>query len=148
MSVKTADRHLSKVAYLNDARKLVLQVLVLTRPSKQKANGKYNSPGALGSQYLYSAFGASILDSAKRVHGNCFAASEIEVRTKEDLDKVNKFFDAAIGYCDSILRELDLCIFVVQSEKKRNSYWYLADLARACKLSIEEHQRSFRGKPC
>jgi hypothetical protein len=34
MSVKTVDRHLSKVAYLNDARKLVLQVLILTRPSK------------------------------------------------------------------------------------------------------------------
>lgn len=130
MSVKKKDRHLSRSECLNLARNLTMQVMTITRPAIQTDDGKIIKPGILGTGQAFTAFGADLLRSAKAVHANCYQAVQIYIKDAETLRQRNEFFKKAIEQCDSMLRQLDLCIFQYarKNKKKRKSFAYVAKL--------------------
>ena len=138
MSVKKKDRHLSRSECLNRARKLVLQVMILTRPAIQNDDGTITKPGILGTPIEFQSFGNDLLRCAKGVHGQCYQAVDIYIKTQDDLDKRNKHFKLAIEYCDSILRLLDLCIFqyAKNNKRKKRSFAFVALLTKNVKDGI------------
>lgn len=138
MSVKKKDRHLSRSECLNLARKLVMQVMIITRPAIQEDDGKIIKPGILGTGQAFSAFGADLLRSSKAVHANCYQAVQIYIKDAETLSKRNEFFKHALDQCDSILRQLDLCIYQYarNNKKKRKSFAYVAQLTKDMKDGI------------
>lgn len=140
MSVKTKDRHLSRSECLNDSRKLVQQILILVRPAISNEDGSFVKAGILGSGQAFQMFGNDMFNCAKRIHGNCYQAVDIYIKTQEDLDKRNQYFKTALEYCDSIMRLLDLCIFLYAKKNKRKmrSFSYVAKLTKEVKTSIYE----------
>lgn len=138
MSVKKKDRHLSRSECLNLARKLVMQVMTITRPAIQNDDGKVIKPGILGTGQAFAAFGADLLRSSKAVHANCYQAVQIYIKDAETLQQRNEFFKKAIEQCDSMLRQLDLCIFQYarKNKKKRKSFGYVAKLVHDTKQGI------------
>nr|DAQ93893.1 MAG TPA: hypothetical protein [Caudoviricetes sp.] len=138
MSVRKKDRHQSKNDYLNDARKLVHQVLILVRPYQELDDGSHIKPGILGNPYYYSAFGADILKCAKNAHGYAFSASLINLKNKKTLVERADYFNKSIRYCDSILRQLDLCIYEygLNNKKKNKSFKYVAKLTYKLKQNL------------
>lgn len=141
MSVKVKDRHVSHNACLEDARKLVEQILVLTRPREFDKDGKQRTkPGLLGEGQPLQAFGLDILKCGKCIHAACYEASKVYLKNEETLEKRRKFYKQAIEYCNSILRQLDLCIFTYarNSKHKRRSFEYICRLTYALKISIQD----------
>ena len=140
MSVKKKDRHLSRSECLNKARKLVQQVMILTRPAIPNEDGTVTKPGILGAGQPYYAFGIDLFNCAKQIHANCYQAVDIYIKDQETLDTRNEFFKKAIEYCDCIMRLLDLCIFQYTQKNKRKmrSFSYVAELTRSVKMSIYE----------
>lgn len=138
MSVKKKDRHLSRSECLNLARKLIMQVMIVTRPAIVEDDGKVIKPGILGTGQAYSAFGADLLRSAKAVHANCYQAVQIYIRDADTLKQRNEFFKKALDQCDSMLRQLDLCIFQYarKNKKKQRSFAYIASLIKDMKDGI------------
>lgn len=138
MSVKKKDRHLSRSDCLNLARKLVSQVMTLTRPAVENDDGTVTKPGILGTGQAFSAFGADLLRSAKAVHANCYQAVDIYIKDAETLTRRNEFFKKAIDQCDSILRQIDLCIYQYarHNKKKRKSFKFVAKLTHIMKDGI------------
>lgn len=138
MAVKKADRHKSRSECLEKSRKLVVQALSLTRPAMENDDGSHIKPGPLGYGQPFYAFGNDIMSCAKKVHAECYKATEIYIKEKEDMDKRNEYFHKALEYCDSILRQLDLCIFAYaqNNKKKRKSFYYMARLTNDQKSSI------------
>lgn len=138
------------------SRKLVHQVLILVRPAQILDDGSKLKAGILGEPYYYSAFGSSILFSAKAAHGQCYAACKIHLKDLNTLKQRTEYFRKAIEYCDSILRELDLCIFEYgkNNKKKRNSFMYVAKLTDNFRTSILDrinkdnliYQQNYQGK--
>ena len=138
MSVKKKDRHLSRSECLNLARNLVMQVMTITRPAIKNDDGKVIKPGILGTGQAFAAFGADLLRSSKAVHANCYQAVQIYIKDAETLKQRNEFFKKAIEQCDSMLRQLDLCIFQYarKNKKKRKSFGYVAKLVHDMKQGI------------
>ena len=138
MSVKKKDRHLSRSECLNLARKLVMQVMTITRPEIKNDDGKVIKPGILGTGQAFAAFGADLLRSSKAVHANCYQAVQIYIKDAETLRQRNEFFKKAIEQCDSMLRQLDLCIFQYarKNKKKQKSFGYVAKLVHDMKQGI------------
>lgn len=135
MSVKKKDRHLSRSECLNRARKLVQQVMILTRPLIQNEDGTQTKPGILGAGQPYYAFGIDLFNSAKAVHSYCYQGVEIYIKDQETLNSRNEYFKKAIQYCDSMMRLLDLCIFQYARTNKRKmrSFVYVASLIKDVK---------------
>ena len=98
MSVKVKDRHLSKQDCLYKARELVGYILVC-------------KPGLLGEGQPLQAFGYDIIKCGKGIHACCYEACKINLKDKETLTKRNEYHNKAIEYCDSIFRQIDLCIY-------------------------------------
>ena len=139
MSVKKKDRHLSRSECLNLARKLVIQVMIVTRPEIKNDDGTVIRPGILGTGQAFAAFGADLLRSSKAVHANCYQAVQIYIKDAETLHERNEFFKKAIEQCDSMLRQLDLCIFQYarKNKKKRKSFAFVAKLVYDMKKGIQ-----------
>ncbi len=141
MSVKKKDRHPSKNDCIGMSRRLVEQILILTRPREFNKDGKQiKRPGLLGEGQPLQAFGLDILRCGKSIHASCCQGCKIYLKDKDTLDKRKKYFTNAIEYCDSILRQLDLCIFVYanNSKKKRKSFEYVCRLAYGVKQIIQD----------
>lgn len=141
MSVKTKDRHVSKQECLGLSRVLVQQILIITHPREFDQNGKQiRKPGLLGEGQPLQAFGIDLLRCGKAIHAYCYQACEIYLKDKETLDKRTVLHRQAIEQCDSILRQLDLCIFeyASKSKKKRKSFEHIARLTRNVKRSIQD----------
>ena len=51
-----------------------------------------------------------------------------------------EYWNQAIAYCDSIFRQVDLCIFeyAQKNQKKRRSFEHLARLTKAMKESLQD----------
>lgn len=141
MSVKTKDRHVSKQECLGLSRVLVQQILIITRPREFDKNGKQiRKPGLLGEGQPLQAFGIDLLKCGKAIHSCCYQACEIYLKDKETLNKRTMFHKQAIEYCDSILRQLDLCIFEYadKSKKKRKSFEHIGRLTHNVKRSLQD----------
>lgn len=141
MPVKVKDRHVSKQECLGLSRKLISQILILTRPREFNQDGKQiQKPGVLGEGQPLQAFGLDILRCGKAIHANCYQACEIYLKNEETLNKRTMYHKEAIKYCDSILRQLDLCIFEYgkNSKKKRKSFEYVARLTYNMKHSLQD----------
>ncbi len=141
MSVKVKDRHVSHNACLEDARRLVEQILVLTRPREFDKDGKQiTKPGLLGEGQPLQAFGIDILRCGKSIHALCYEASRIYLKDEDTLERRKKFYKQAVEHCSSILRQLDLCIFIYakNSKHKRRSFEYISRLTYALKNSIQD----------
>lgn len=143
MSVKVKDRHLSKQDCLYKARELVGYILVLTRPREFDKDGKQIcKPGLLGEGQPLQAFGYDIIKCGKGIHACCYEACKINLKDKETLTKRNEYHNKAIEYCDSIFRQIDLCIYqyAQNSKKKRRSFEHLARLTKKVKESIQDRK--------
>lgn len=141
MSVKVKDRHVSKQECLGLSRNLVSQILILVRPREFDKDGKQiQKPGILGEGQPLQAFGLDILRCGKAIHANCYQACDIYLKDKETLKQRTEFHKEAIKYCDSILRQLDLCIFEYgkNNKKKRHSFEYVARLTYKVKRSLQD----------
>lgn len=141
MSVKTKDRHVSKQECLGLSRILVQQILIITRPREFDKDGKQiHKPGLLGEGQPLQAFGIDLLKCGKAIHAYCYQACKIYLKDKQTLDKRTMLHKQAIEQCDSILRQLDLCIFEYanKSKKKRKSFEYIARLTRNVKHSLQD----------
>lgn len=141
MSVKKKDRHISRREALGKSRELVNYLLVLTRPREFDKDGKQiQKPGLLGEGQPLQAFGLDLLKCGKAIHAACYQASEIYLKDKETLETRNKYHNQAIEYCDSIFRQVDLCIFqyAKNNKAKRRSFEHLARLNRGVKSSIQD----------
>ena len=112
MSVKVKDRHISKQDCLYKARDLMGYILVLTRPREFDKDGKQIcKPGLLGEGQPLQAFGYDIIKCGKGLHACCYEACKINLKDKETLAKRNDYHNKALEYCDSIFRQIDLCIY-------------------------------------
>lgn len=143
MSVKTKDRHISKRHSLYKARELMGYILVLTRPREFDKDGKQIcKPGLLGEGQPLQAFGLDIIKCGKGIHACCYEASKINLKDKDTLTKRNEYHNKAIEYCDSIFRQIDLCIFqyAQNSKKKRKSFEHLARLTKVTKEAIQDRK--------
>lgn len=143
MSVKVKDRHLSKQDCLYKARELVGYILVLTRPREFDKDGKQIcKPRLLGEGQPLQAFGYDIIKCGKGIHACCYEACKINLKDKETLTKRNEYHNKAIEYCDSIFRQIDLCIYqyAQNSKKKRRSFEHLARLTKKVKESIQDRK--------
>jgi hypothetical protein len=141
MSVKLKDRHLAKKDCLQKSRELINYILILTRPREYNEEGKQiQKPGLLGEGQALSAFGIDILKCGKRIHACCFNACNIYIKNKETYEARREYFYEAIKYCDSIFRQIDLCIFqyAKNNKKKRNSFYHLSKLNLTMKRSIQD----------
>lgn len=116
-------------------------ILVLTRPREYDKDGKQiQRPGLLGEGQPLQAFGYDLLKCGKTIHSMCYQSCEIYLKDKESFEERNKFHKQAINYCDSIFRQIDLCIFqyAKNNKKKRRSFEHLARLNREMKLSLQD----------
>ena len=141
MSVKVKDRHISKKAALEKSRTLMEYILVLTRPREFDKDGKQIcKPGLLGEGQPLQAFGIDLLKCGKTIHACCYEASRINLKDKNTLDERNKYHRQAIQYCDSIFRQIDLCIFQYarSNKKKRRSFEHLARLTHETKRTLQD----------
>ncbi len=141
MSVKKKDRHVSRREALGKSRELVNQILIITRPREFDKDGKQiHKPGLLGEGQPLQAFGYDLLKCGKGIHAACYQASEIYLKDKESLEARNKYHRQAIEYCDSIFRQIDLCIYqyAKNNKSKRRSFEYLARLTKNTKESIQD----------
>ena len=141
MSVKVKDRHISKKAALEKSRALMDYILVLTRPREFDKDGKQIcKPGLLGEGQPLQAFGIDIIKCGKAIHACCFEAAKVNLKDKETLDIRNKYHRQAIQYCDSIFRQVDLCIYQYarNNKKKRRSFEHLARLTQVTKSTLHD----------
>lgn len=141
MSVKKKDRHISMNEPLGKSRTLVHQILMITHPREFDKQGKQiRKPGLLGEGQPLQAFGLDILACGKRIHAACYQAGEIYLRDQKTLEERTRYHKQAIEHCDSILRQIDLCIFnyADKSKKKRKSFLYLAKLTLDTKHSLQD----------
>lgn len=142
MSVRKKDRHVSKREALGKSRELMNYILILTRPREFDKDGQQiQRPGLLGEGQPFQAFGLDIIKCGKGIHAACYQASLINLKEdKSSLDSRNKYHKLAIEYCDSIFRQIDLCIYqyAKNNKKKRNSFEHLARLTKATKESIQD----------
>lgn len=115
-----------------------MQTMILTRPAIQNDDGTVIKPGILGAGQAFTAFGADLLRSAKAVHANCYQAVQIYIEDADTLKKRNEYFKKALEQCDSMLRQLDLCIYQYarKNKKKRKSFVFVAKLVRDAKDGI------------
>lgn len=114
-------------------------ILILTRPREFDQSGKQiQKPGLLGEGQPLQAFGYDLLKCGKAIHADCYQACEIYLDSKETLEKRNDYHKKALTYCDSIFRQIDLCIFQYarSNQKKRKSFEHLARLTKATKESL------------
>lgn len=104
--------------------------MTVTRPYIENDDGTHMKPGILGTGQAYYAFGIDLLRSAKAVHANCYQAVDIYIKDAETLAARNEFFKKAIEQCDSMLRQLDLCIYQYarKNKKKRRSLGFVCKL--------------------
>lgn len=142
MSVKKKDRHISRREALGKSRELVNYILVLTRPREFSEDGKQvKKPGMLGEGQPLQAFGYDLLRCGKGIHANCYQASKIYLKRgdEDSLKERNKYHKFAIEYCDSIFRQIDLCIYQYAkgNKKKMKSFNHLALLTKITKSSIQ-----------
>lgn len=143
MSVKVKDRHISKQHCLYKARDLMGYILVLTRPREFDKDGKQIcKPGLLGEGQPLQVFGLDIIKCGKGIHACCYEASKINLKDKDTLTRRNEYHNKAIEYCDSIFRQIDLCIFQYarNSNKKRRSFEHLARLTKITKEAIQDRK--------
>lgn len=141
MSVKVKDRHVSKRECLYKSRVLMEYILVLTRPREFDKDGKQKTkPGILGEGQPLLAFGSDILKCGKAIHAACYQACEIYLHDAETLKQRNKHHNQAIEYCDSLFRQIDLCIFQYarKNKKKRKSFEHLSRLVKSLKESLQD----------
>ena len=141
MSVKTKDRHKSKRECLQKSRELMNYILILTRPREFNQDGKQiQKPGLLGEGQPLQAFGYDLLKCGKRIHAECYQACEIYLNSQETLKQREEYHKRAVALCDSIFRQIDLCIYqyAQNSKKKRNSFEHLARLTKATKESLQD----------
>lgn len=139
MAVKKKDRKVSENSYLNDARALVKQIAILTRGPEVLEDGRTSKPGLLGNSRDFQAFGCNLLNSSKRAHGCAYQASKTHLKDLKTLETRAEFYYKSIAYCDSMLRELDLCKFMHQnSKKKTNSLNYVVKLVYTLKQSLQD----------
>lgn len=141
MSVKVKDRHVSKQECLEFSRNLMSQILILTRPREFNKDGKQiYKPGPLGEGQPLQAFGYDLLKCGKGIHASCYQACQIYLHDKGTFDKRTIYHKQAIELCDSILRQIDLCIFqyAKNNKKKRRSFEYIARLTYKLKQSLQD----------
>ena len=141
MSVKVKDRHPSKNDCLGESRRLVEQILVLTRPREFDKDGKQKTkPGLLGEGQPLQAFGIDILKCGKSIHGACYQGCKIYLKDEETLNKRAELFNRAVEYCDSILLQLDLCIFTYarNNKNKRRSFEYVCRLTYHLRQTLKD----------
>ena len=141
MAVKKVDRKLARLEPLYKARDLFNYILTLTHPAEYNKDGKRTRrSGILGEGQPLQVFGYDIITCGKKIHANCYEASEIRLKNKETLGEKNKYYKEAIKYCDCILRLVDLCIAQYAQENKRKfkSFMHLAELTKISKDSIKE----------
>lgn len=140
MSVKKKDRHKSNQEPLEKARKLVEQILILVRQAEYDESGKrIHKAGILGEGQPLQVFGLELIRSGKKVHAECYQGCKVYLKDKQSLKERRMYFKEAIECCDSIFRQLDLCIFQYgTSQKKRKSFEYLARLNKDTKASIQD----------
>ena len=65
----------------------------------------------LGEGQPLQAFGYDIIKCGKGLHACCYEACKINLKDKETLAKRNDYHNKALEYCDSIFRQIDLCIY-------------------------------------
>ena len=141
MSVKKKDRHQSKRECLQKSRELVNYILILTRPREFNQDGKQiRKPGLLGEGQPLQAFGYDLLKCGKTIHAECYQACEIYLNSKSTLEQREEYHKKAIAYCDSLFRQIDLCIYqyALNNKKKRSSFEHLARLTKATKDSLQD----------
>ena len=139
MSVKVKDRHISKKAALEKSRVVMEYILILTRPREFNKDGKQiQKPGLLGEGQPLQAFGIDIIKCGKALHACCYEACKINLKDKATLDKRNTYHKKALEYCDSMLRQIDLCIFQYarNSKNKRRSFEHFARLVYNMKQTL------------
>ena len=140
MSVKKKDRHLAKNDSLNHTRKLINQVLILTRPYQKFPDGTCIKPGILGNPQYFQMFGANIVKYSKLIHTNVYLGIKTKLKNKESLEKRKEYFTNALNYCDIVLQDLDLCIYnyAQNNKKKKKSFEYVANLTYTVKKSLKD----------
>lgn len=141
MSVKKKDRHVSKSESLGKSRVLVNYILILTRPREfNKEGNQIKKPGLLGEGQPLQAFGYDLLKCGKGIHAACYQANKINIKNLDTLKERNKYHKLAIEYCDSIFRQIDLCIFqyAKNNKDKRKSFEHLAKLTKDMKESLQD----------
>lgn len=139
MSVRIKDRHVSKNASLGKSREVMSYILILTRPREFDKDGKtIVKPGLLGEGQPLQAFGLDILKCGKGAHACCYEANRIYLKDKDTLDKRNTYHQKALEYCNSLFRQIDLCIYQYarNNKKKRRSFEHLAKLNYGLKQTI------------
>lgn len=141
LSVKKKDRHKSKRECLQKSRELINYILILTRPREFDKDGKQiRKPGLLGEGQPLQAFGYDLLRCGKNIHAECYQACEIYLKDELTLAQRNEYHRKAISFCDSIFRQIDLCIYqyALTNKKKRTSFEHLARLTKATKESLQD----------
>lgn len=140
MSVKKKDRHKSNQEPLEKSRRLVEQILILVRQAEYDESGKrIHKAGILGEGQPLQVFGLDLIRSGKRIHAKCYEGCKIYLKDKQSWKMRRMYFKEAIEQCDSIFRQLDLCISQYgSSQKKRKSFEYLARLTKEAKESIQD----------
>ena len=141
MAVKKKDRHVSRREALGKSRELVNYLLILTRPREFDKDGKQvQKPGLLGEGQPLQAFGYDLLRCGKTIHAACYQASEIYLKDKKSLDQRNRYHQQAIECCDSIFRQIDLCIYQYarNNKDKRRSFEHLSRLTKIAKDSVKD----------
>lgn len=137
MSVKVKDRHVSKHECLQKSRELMEYILVLTRPREFDKDGKQIcKPGLLGEDQPLQAFGYALLAYGNRIHSACYQAGEIYLNSEDTLNRRNKYHLQALDYCDSIFRQINLCIF--QYARNNKDKRHLVRLNKAVKTSLQD----------
>ena len=140
MSVKKNNRHQAMSAPLGKARELVNQILILTRPRIINEDGSQTKPGLLGEGQPLYAFGNDLIACGKRVHAYCYEAAHHNLRNYESWQQRATYLHKARDNCDSILRQLDLCIYQYarSSQRKLRSFECCARLTHATKQLIND----------
>lgn len=141
MSVKAKDRHKAKRECLQKSRELVKYVLLLTQPKEFDKNGKQiRKPGPLAEGQPFYAFGNDLIRLSKQIHAACYTGCEINLKNEQTFYQRKEAWDSAIKYCDSIFRQIDLCIFqyAQNSKKKFNSFKHLAELTWSTKKALQD----------
>lgn len=141
MSVKKKDRHISKQECLQKSRELINYLLILVRPREFNELGKQvRKPGILGEGQAFQMFGADLFKCGKTIHATCYQACEINLKNEASYLQRKQFWEKAIEFCNSILRQLDLCIYLyaLNNQKKRKSFEHLARLTKEMKNSLQD----------
>lgn len=118
-------------------------ILVLTRPREFNQDGKQIcKPGLLGEGQPLQAFGVDLIRCGKAIHAACYEGCNIYLNSEQTLKQRIEYWDQAIKYCDSILRQIDLCIFEYarNSKKKKNSFEHLARLTYTMKQTLQDRK--------